>query len=319
MMRFHDVFSNYRFAQTKAAAAFATVITCAATMLVSGPASADVTTVSVEITNNAREGGVHLSPVWVGFHDGSFDLYNRGAASSIQLSRLAEDGNSDPLARTFANNRTLAATDRQQQGSRVQGLLSGTGGAIAPGETVQMSFDIDNSAGGANQFLSYAAKVLPGNDYFVGNSAPQGIDLSAISESGVLLDRGPVIDAGTEANDFATSVGNSLFPSLNLPLGQTVPNEGEDQFGVAAEVLSPFVGFANTPTDADTNADFAALNFNNDNSNNFASIRSIRSIQPGGGGLATISVTEVTAVPEPSTASLIGLLTIGFLTRRRCR
>jgi len=50
----------------------------------------NMTSVTVTIENLAPMGGTFLTPVWVGFHDGGFDLYDNGAAVSAELERLAE-------------------------------------------------------------------------------------------------------------------------------------------------------------------------------------------------------------------------------------
>ena len=42
-------------------------------------------TLKVEVENIAPDRGVALSPVWVGFHDGSFDSYNGGLSSQEGL------------------------------------------------------------------------------------------------------------------------------------------------------------------------------------------------------------------------------------------
>ncbi len=47
----------------------------------------------VEIENIGPTGGVAITPVWVGFHDGSFDSYNGGLSNQLGLELLAEDGN----------------------------------------------------------------------------------------------------------------------------------------------------------------------------------------------------------------------------------
>lgn len=36
--------------------------------------------------------------MWIGVHDGSFDLFDAGAAASAELERLVEDGNPGPLS-----------------------------------------------------------------------------------------------------------------------------------------------------------------------------------------------------------------------------
>lgn len=267
-------------------------------------ANADI--VEVTITNNAPNGGIYLTPTWVGFHNGSFDSYDGGSASSIQLSRLAEDGNTSPIAQTFGANGTLVATGVAQTGSRVQGTLPGVGGVIAPGETVTMQFDVDISVGGSNQFFSYASMVLPSNDYYIANGNPTAIDLSSLSGSpgnSVSFDVTSVNDAGTEINDFDFSAGNPLFPQLGLPVGQTGPNQGNDEFGVNNNVLFPFTGFLNAPGSADTNADFALLNFNDG------------SLYPNGVATVTISAP----VPEPTSFAFASLACVGFFVQRRRR
>ena len=57
--------------------------------------------VQVTIENLAPATGNFLTPFWVGFHDGTFDLYDVGAAASAELERVAEDGNTAPLADGF--------------------------------------------------------------------------------------------------------------------------------------------------------------------------------------------------------------------------
>jgi len=65
----------------------------------SGGALAQSVTVTVE--NLAPSNGTFITPVWFGFHDGSFDLFNVSEAASPELERLAEDGQIDPLSMSF--------------------------------------------------------------------------------------------------------------------------------------------------------------------------------------------------------------------------
>ena len=270
-------------------------------------AQADI--VNVTFTNNAPYGGIYLTPAWIGFHNGSFDSYDGGTASSVQLSRLAEDGNVGPISQTFANNGTLVATGVTQTGTRQQGVFFGSNGVIAPGESVSRSFNLDLQAGGANQFLSYASMVLPTNDYYIANGNPTAWDLSGLyrgQKGSLSFDIFSVNDAGTEVNDFAYSAGNGLFPQLGLPVGQSGPNQGTDENGVNANVLLPFAGFSNSPSDADTNPAFGALNFTN------------ASLYPR--GLATITIARTTtAVPEPGSLAILGFASLGLVAMRRRR
>lgn len=193
-------------------------------ILAAGPPS-DLTTVTVIIENLAPPGGTYLTPVWVGFHDGGFDLYDNGAAISPELERLAEDGNTGPLMMAFGG---IQAT-----------ILSDTGmPPLAPGETATMSFTLDGRDQ-ANRYFSYASMVIPSNDAFIANGDPRahkifnngghfrGVDFIVYGAA--------VNDAGTELNDEAP-VNTAFF-------GQAMPDTGQDEgVGVHDHVGFKFPG-----------------------------------------------------------------------------
>lgn len=274
------------------------------------PAKA-VQRVRVDITSNAPDGGVALTPVWVGFHDGSFDSYNGGLSSQVGLERLAEDGNTAVISDDFLGGYTYidnssgpavsARVLSSQAGSqRVDGTIASTSGAppIEAGETTSALFDIDTS--GINRYFSYASMVLPSNDFYLANGNPFAHDLSSLydGEGSITFNiglPGTVNDAGTEVESYVTSAANGLF---GLAGGQSGPNQGADENGVNANVIGPnplsALNFVEgTP---------AAFDFNN------AALYS--------NGIATITIT---AVPEPSSIALgiLGLTSIGMITRRR--
>jgi len=62
--------------------AIARSVLCAGTVLTAGMALAEDTSsipsVVVTIENSAPSRGSFQTPFWIGFHDGQFDLYNRG-------------------------------------------------------------------------------------------------------------------------------------------------------------------------------------------------------------------------------------------------
>ncbi len=223
-------------------------------VLLLGTASANATPVKLKVmvTNNSPTQGVSLTPAWVGFHDGSFDSYNGGEASSSALEALAEDGNTD-----------LISTDFSTTPGGVQGVVIGQEPApIMPGKSGQAMLTVEN--GGSNRYFSYASMVLASSDYFVANGDPLKHDISSLLDGSVneisfligLPDE--VNDAGTEVNDFNTSAGNGLFDGL--PAGQTAPGEGEDENGVITNVTSAYSRFLflNAPSDFD----LSALDFN---------------------------------------------------------
>ena len=92
--------------------------------------------IQVTVTNNAPAGGVSLTPVWVGFHNGSFDSYNGGLSSQPGLERIAEDGNPAVISSDFLGGYTYIddsgvdpVSDRvlssQSGADRVDGLVGG--------------------------------------------------------------------------------------------------------------------------------------------------------------------------------------------------
>lgn len=263
----------------------------AAGLVAGATGQASALTLKVTITNIAPTGGTYLTPVWVGFHNGSFDSYDGGAASAPELEALAEDGNTAPISGVFGANGTLAATGTTQTGTRVQATL---GGLLAPGASTMGTFSVDTA--GANRYLSYASMVLPSSDYYVANGNPLAHDLSALTVGDTLSffigAPGTVNDAGTEVNDFATSAGNPLF---GIGGGQTGPDQGADEGGVNVNVSAPYANFLTQPSGGVP----AELNFNNyDN------------------GIARV---DVEAVPLPAPIMLMGAVMAGagLIARRK--
>ncbi len=196
--------------------------------------------VRIIVTNTAPAGGTFQTPLWIGFHDGGFDIHDLGMPASLYfpgsnaLERLAEDGNADSLIAEFT---TLGS-------GTVQGLLSGLlgpeDGPIAPGETVSGIFRVDSVAAGS-QYLSYATMVIPSNDAFLANGDPLAYPAFDVGGTFVgtnfVVPGSAALDAGTEVND--------ELPANTAFFGQTVPDTGVVEGGnVAAHpgYLAPGMG-----------------------------------------------------------------------------
>lgn len=223
-------------------------------MFLLGMTSAHATPVQLKVmvTNTAPASGVSLTPVWVGIHDGKFDSYNGGEASSSALEALAEDGNTDPISADFSAS-----------SSGTQGVVLGAEPPlIKPGKSGHTMLTVDNT--GSNHYFSYASMVLASSDYFVANGDPLKHDISSllngsVNEISFLIGLpGEVNDAGTEVNDFNTSAGNVLFDGL--PTGQSGPGEGVDENGVVTNVADAYSRFLflNAPSEFD----LSVLDFN---------------------------------------------------------
>jgi len=211
------------------------------------PAQAQETTlVTVTIENISPENGVALTPVWAGFHSGSFDSYNGGLRSLRGLERVAEDGNNSVISQQFLNfdSQRGGYSYIDNSGNNPKSRLVRTGdltdafrqdatiGAapLRPGDTATSMFELRTD--GSNDFFSYVSMVLPTNDFFTANGSPVAHDIGDILDNGgeisffIGTPNGGVNDAGTEREDFRFSAGNPLFEGRNLPAGQSGPNRG---------------------------------------------------------------------------------------------
>ena len=183
--------------------------------------TAQAVNVQVTVENLTSTGGVFNTPVWIGFHDGSFDLYDMDTAASMGLERLAEDGSIAELSAEFLAAQTMG----------VDGVVmdpEGFPGApvFDPGSKSSLTMDIDPAS---NAYFSYASMVIPSNDAFVGNGDPMAHRL--FDDEGNFL--GPisftvfgsqVLDAGTEDN----TEEDAAF------LNQTGPDTGVTSNGVVS-------------------------------------------------------------------------------------
>jgi len=226
--------------------------------------------VEVRITNLAPTGGTYLTPVWVGFHDGGFDLFDAGAPASTALERVAEDGDTMPLSTAFAG----------------MGQDATLGSApFAPGAAVTRVFDL--AIDGSNDYLAFASMVLPSSDFFIGSEDPLGFSIADVLDGTTNALTFMVLgawDAGTEVDDFATSAGNPIF---GFGGGQDGPDQGANENGVVTVASgADYLLFANLGAN-----DVGPLDFD------------------GYVGLASIEVTAV-PIPAalPMLASALGIV-----------
>ncbi|MEM7466383.1 MAG: spondin domain-containing protein [Pseudomonadota bacterium] len=271
-------------------------LTASAFALMANSALAAPIDIEVIVTSNVPAGGVAITPLWVGFHNGSFDSYDGGAEAASSLEALAELGMTGPISDVFAGTLVGDPID-----GRVQGAIA-DGGPIFAGGSPSAIFTLDD--GGANNYFSYAAMILPSNDFFIANGNPLAHDVSDLLDGTVTTLSfdvglpGTVNDAGTEVNDFAFSPNP---PPFGIPAGDA-PG-GADENGVITNVVGdPFAAFLNQP-----GGDLSVLNFNN------------AALYPN--GVATITFNVVPApVPVPAAlplaASAFGGL-FAFMRRRR--
>ncbi|TWU66346.1 spondin domain-containing protein [Crateriforma conspicua] len=244
---------------------------------------AHAATIQVTIENLGLDGSTHVTPVFIGFGDGTFTPFTPGQSATTAIERLAEDGNTGPLESAFpfpSANRTT--------------LVEGNGPpTFDAGESATATFDIDLN-GGTNRLL-LATMLLPTNDWFIATQG-NGVDLSGLTVSSpISFELNRLYDAGTEVNDFATSAANGLF---GLSGGQTGPNIGTDENGVVTFLGEIGINDRLADFEGSDPFDGRPVDFNPT--------------------LSPLRVT-VSAVPEPATCVAAGAFAIGGLVAQRRR
>lgn len=203
-------------------------------------------TVTISVESLSPDNGTLLTPLWFGFHDGTFDTYDRGRPVSPGLESLAEDGATELISQEF----DLAGF------GTVQGAIPGTEdtpGPIDPGETASLTVELDSSDP-TSRFFSYASMVLPSNDFFIANGNERAHAIfdeegNFIGADFIVLGSN-VLDAGSEVND--------EIPANTAFFGQAAPNTGVPENGVV-ELAGGFIPGGPILSDPTfSNADFTA-------------------------------------------------------------
>ncbi|MFT7076575.1 MAG: hypothetical protein ACJA0P_002593, partial [Planctomycetota bacterium] len=87
--------------------------------------------------NEAPTFGTFHMPVWLGLHDGTFDLFDDADLASAGLEDLAEDGDITGIAADFAG-----ATGTSQA-TEILGTFGPMAGQIAPNEVQSVTMRVD--------------------------------------------------------------------------------------------------------------------------------------------------------------------------------
>lgn len=216
--------------------------------------SASAATLKVSIENLAPENATLITPLWVGFHDGGFDIYNRDESLDLfpGTESVVEDGATAEISAQFD---TVGAGAVQ---GTILGLEGANPGPIDTGEIASLMFEVDETLP-SSQYFSYAAMVIPSNDAFIANGNPFAHEI--FDDAGNFLGADFTI-AGTNVLDGGTEVNNEL-PATTAFFGQAVPNTGVDENGVVESHpgFNPVGSGGILDDPAFANADFLADGF----------------------------------------------------------
>ncbi len=253
------------------------VRTATALCVVSVAAHAQLRTVTVTITNRAAANSISFADTHLGFHRGVFDAFDIGTASAPGIISVAEGGVGGQWQTDFA------AADP----TATRGII---GMPLLPGQSRSQSFIVN---AGLNRFFTFAAMVIPSNDFFIGNDNP--LQYRLFDDAGnLLINRisqryNQIWDGGSEAFSIANAAflvnGNN---DLRTPQNGVVRFNFDELFGFDGQTTAAGYVFTSgrTPEREIYTIDFTS---------------------------------SVNVVPEPSTVILMasGLLMLGVVARRR--
>jgi hypothetical protein len=233
----------------------ATIIAVGSTL--TAVTSAKAVPVNISIENLGPEGGAIATPLWVTFHDGSFDAFDPGAPASSGIELMSEDGlagledpNIIPDFPSFKGtafedvdknfpipkSQSIAGLFRRSAASRNGGVQSlvfapNNPAGVLPGQSGTRELEIGDPT--KNRFFNFASMYFASNDALIANDEPIKIfDKEGNFIGADLIYSGnQVWDAGTEIND------ESL---LNVPYSTATVGNGVDENGVITGPHDPF-------------------------------------------------------------------------------
>jgi hypothetical protein len=135
---------------------FALALLAAASMGAVSVAQAGVVRLTVQVENLAPADGIAFAPLHFGVHQGVFDAFDRGGTAGAAIVSVAEGGAGGAWQSAFAL-------------SEPQAVRGTVGGLLLSGASASLSVLVDPLL---NPFFTFAAMVVPSNDFFIGNDSP---------------------------------------------------------------------------------------------------------------------------------------------------
>ena len=242
---------------------------------------AAVVNVTVTFQNLAPTNSVSFAPLRVGFNNGTFDSFNIGTTATAPIVSIAEGGSGSAWFPAFAAADPTAVLGPVNGAPLVPTANAGGGFASSASNT----FTIDTNV---NRFFTFASMVLPSNDLFIGNDNPAAFQI---------LD----------------NAGNLLISQINQTASQIWDAGSEVADPLNAAFVVGGINANRTPQNGVVSFSFSELNVFNGLTTGAGYVFNNSLI--GSTNIGRISFS-VTAVPEPSSMALVGIVGIGVVVRR---
>jgi hypothetical protein len=172
-----------------------------ALLAVCGRLHAQMIQIKIENLAPASPTGLYFSPVWLGFHDGTFDLFNPGVAAPTSIEALAELGNSGLINTAFMGS---------QPGGQSTVLMDPAGPPplqqFVPGHSASVTLTLNPLT---QRYLSFGLMIVPSNDTFLANATPTAMPI--FDAAGIFLGPQSWTFTGAQAWDAGTEINNPLI------------------------------------------------------------------------------------------------------------
>jgi hypothetical protein len=201
-------------------------------LVTTAPLQAETQEIIVTVENLAPSGGFYFTPVWVGLHNGSFDLFDPAGLASEGLERVAEDGDASALQADFEGAVGGAAGGINMLITAPEGFAGAP--VFDPGEASMIQLTVDSQV---NSYMSFLSMIIPSNDAFIGNHNPMGIEL--FDAAGKFKGKQIVTILGSMVWDAGTELNNEMDAAF---INQTAPNTGV----TTTSPVLPHPGFLNS-------------------------------------------------------------------------
>ncbi|MEM1098350.1 MAG: spondin domain-containing protein [Planctomycetota bacterium] len=236
-----------------------------------------------------------LTPLWFGFHNGAFDQFDIGSPAGSVLGTNAVE-----LVAELGDVSQITADFTAAPGvpGDIQGVVTAVGAGslaappIQPGETGTAFVTPINPS--AYQYFSFLSMVVPTNDTFIGNDDPFAYRVfddndNLIDEFGNITTSRTITITGADILDAATELNSGFGAAFTQGQDGTLGTDENGNVTLGSD-LSAFLGVTDVTG------------------------RQIDDLIDANEVFATVTIS---IVPEPATASLLGLGALGLLRRKR--